>query len=402
MKKWISAAVLLLCILVAASAGVTVLIQRNSQPPEPASQQGVTTSSGSASVRSEETPSEPAGPQVVIDGQPMQTASVLHGDTVMVSAEEFSDRMQADYAFSPDSGTLTLTWNDRTAALTVGADTAVLNGETVSVEAPYVINDTVMIPAAIVAEAFAADATADRDTLYLTPYAGEWEVPSGYAVPTLMYHAVSDDIWGTAELFVRPSEMERQLQYLTEHGYTTITFEDLYRIGEIEKPVLLTFDDGYDDNYENLFPLLKKYNCKATIFIITRSYEKGGDPSATHKMTKQQMKEMSDSGLVSIQSHTRTHSRLGELSADEQEEELRRSRLQLLRCTGKLPFVLCYPEGSYNSDTLTLAPDFYRFGLKMNGGLYRTSDDPFQVNRYYISRNTTLSTFASYVSRAGS
>ena len=402
MKKWISAAVLLLCILVAASAGVTVLIQRNSQPPDPASQQGVTTSSGSASVRSEETPSEPAGPQVVIDGQPMQTASVLHGDTVMVSAEEFSDRMQADYAFSPDSGTLTLTWNNRTAALTVGADTAVLNGETVSVEAPYVIDDTVMIPAAIVAEAFAADATADRDTLYLTPYAGEWEVPSGYAVPTLMYHAVSDDIWGTAELFVRPSEMEKQLQYLTEHGYTTITFEDLYRIGEIEKPVLLTFDDGYDDNYENLFPLLKKYNCKATIFIITRSYEKGGDPTATHKMTKQQMKEMSDSGLVSIQSHTRTHRRLGELSADEQEEELRRSRLQLLRCTGKLPFVLCYPEGSYNSDTLAVAPDFYRFGLKMTGGLYRTSDDPFQVNRYYISRNTTLSTFASYVNRAGS
>ena len=402
MKKWISAAVLLLCILVAASAGVTVLIQRNSQPPEPASQQGVTTSSGSASVRSEETPSEPAGPQVVIDGQPMQTPSVLHGDTVMVSAEEFSDRMQADYAFSPDSGTLTLTWNDRTAALTVGADTAVLNGETVSVEAPYVINDTVMIPAAIVAEAFAADATADRDTLYLTPYAGEWEVPSGYAVPTLMYHAVSDDIWGTAELFVRPSEMERQLQYLTEHGYTTITFEDLYRIDEIEKPVLLTFDDGYDDNYEILFPLLKKYNCKATIFIITRSYEKSGDPTATHKMTKQQMKELSDSGLVSIQSHTRTHRRLGELSAEEQEEELRRSRLQLLRCTGKMPFVLCYPEGSYNSDTLTLVPDFYQFGLKMNGGLYRTSDDPFQVNRYYISRNTTLSTFASYVNRAGS
>ena len=400
MKKWISAAVLLLCILVAVSAGVTVLIRQNEQPSEPAAQQEIRTSSGSAPARSEETPSEPAGPQVVIDGQPMQTVSALRGDTVMVSAEEFTDRMQADYAYSPDSGTLTLTWNDRTAELTVGADMAVLNGETVSVEAPYVIDDTVMIPAAVIAEAFAADATVDRDTLFLTPYAGEWEVLSGYAVPTLMYHAVSDDTWGTAELFVRPSEMERQLQYLTEHGYTTITFEDLYRIDEIEKPVLLTFDDGYDDNYEILFPLLKKYNCKATIFIITRSYEKGGDPSATHKMTKKQMKELSDSGLVSIQSHTRTHRRLGELSADEQEAELRRSRLQLLRCTGKLPFVLCYPEGSYNRDTLALAPDFYRFGLKMTGGLYRTSDNPLLVNRYYISRNTTLSTFASYVSHS--
>lgn len=396
MKKWISAAVLLLCMLIAASAGVTVLIQRNEQPSESASISEI--SSGSAMPVEAEPVAEPAGPQVVIDGQPMQTASALRGETVMVSAEEFSDRMQTDYAFSPDSGTLTLTWNDRTAELTVGEDTAVINGETVSIEPPYLAEDTVMIPAAVLAEAFAADATVDRDTLYLTPYAGAWTVPSGYAVPTLMYHAVSDDIWGTAELFVRPSEMEKQLQYLTEHGYTTITFEDLYRIDEIEKPVLLTFDDGYDDNYENLFPLLKKYNCKATIFMITRSYEKGGDPAATHKMTKKQMKELSDSGLVSIQSHTRTHRRLGELSAVEQEEELQRSRLQLLRCTGKMPFVLCYPEGSYNSDTLALAPDFYRFGLKMTGGLYRTSDDPFLVNRYYISRNTTLSTFASYVS----
>lgn len=400
MKKWISASVLLLCILIAASAGVTVLIQRNEQPSESASIPEI--SSASAMPVEAEPVAEPAGPQVVIDGQPMQTASTLRGETVMVSAEEFSDRMQADYAYSPDSGTLTLTWNDRTAELTVGADTAVLNGETVSVEAPYVIDDTVMIPAVVLAEAFAADATVDRDTLYLTPYAGAWTVPSGYAVPTLMYHAVSDDIWGTAELFVRPSEMEKQLQYLTEHGYTTITFEDLYRIDEIEKPVLLTFDDGYNDNYKNLFPLLKKYNCKATIFMITRSYEKGGDPVATHKMTKKQMKELSDSGLVSIQSHTRTHRRLGELSVEEQEEEFQRSRLQLLRCTGKMPFVLCYPEGSYNSDTLALAPDFYRFGLKMTGGLYRTSDNPLLVNRYYISRNTTLSTFASYVSRAGS
>ena len=133
MKKWISAAVLLLCMLVAASAGVTVLIQRNKPPSEPAAQQEIRASSGSAPAHSEETPSEPAGPQVVIDGQPMQTVSALRGDTVMVSAEEFTDRMQADYAYSPDSGTLTLTWNDRTAELTVGADTAVLNGETVSV-----------------------------------------------------------------------------------------------------------------------------------------------------------------------------------------------------------------------------------------------------------------------------
>ena len=122
-------------------------------------------------------------------------------------------------------------------------------------------------------------------------------VPEGYRVPILMYHAVSDDCWGIRELFVSPQSMEEQLQFLTENGYTTIWFEDLPNIAQYKKPIILTFDDGYDDNYTELFPLLKKYNAKATIFVIADRMD------MEHKMTVEQAKEMSDSGLVSIQSH---------------------------------------------------------------------------------------------------
>ena len=91
---------------------------------------------------------------------------------------------------------------------------------------------------------------------------------AGVRVPVLMYHAVGDDCWGEESLFVKPEELEKQLQYLSENGYETIFFEDLSHIEQYEKPVLLTFDDGYDDNAETLLPLLRKHGMKATIFLI--------------------------------------------------------------------------------------------------------------------------------------
>ena len=87
----------------------------------------------------------------------------------------------------------------------------------------------------------------------------------GKAIPILMYHAVADvPNTGNTNLFVRPSELEAQLKYIADNGYQTITFEDLENIGGFSKPVMLTFDDGYKCNYENLFPLLKKYGQRAT------------------------------------------------------------------------------------------------------------------------------------------
>ncbi len=334
-----------------------------------------------------------AGPTVRIDGRKMKTDSVRLGKTIMISAEEFTDRMQADYEYDVDSKSVTITWNDRTAKLTVDKPKAELNGKETRVKAPIMVDDTVYIPATKVAKALAADARVHKGVLYITPYAGDWDVPEGYSVPVLMYHAVSDNLWGGAELFVSPSSMEEQLAYLKEHGYTTITFEDLYRIDEIEKPVLLTFDDGYDDNYEYLYPLLKKYDSKATIFMIS-----GRIGSAeTHKMTAKQLKELSRSGLVSIQSHTFTHEQLGTLSRRDQEAQIKQAANALLECTGKYPFVLCYPHGSYNEDTLDIEKKYHHFGIKINGGLYHTGDNPLLVNRYYVSRYTDLSTFASYL-----
>ena len=233
---------------------------------------------------------------------------------------------------------------------------------------------------------------AEQSHHYYTTGAADFEVPAGYEVPVLMYHAVSDDMWGIQELFVSPAEMEKQLAYLQENGFTTIHFSDLARIDQIEKPVLLTFDDGYLDNYTELFPLLQQYEAKATIFAITKSIGVND-----HYFTWEQAREMADSGLVEIHSHTVSHPNLDELTAEAQRQELEQSKLDILRNLGRESYVLCYPTGRYNGDTLEIIGDYYNFGLKMNGNAYITDERVYEINRWYVSRWTALGTFADMI-----
>lgn len=182
----------------------------------------------------------------------------------------------------------------------------------------------------------------ENQTMYLSPQIDTTAIPSGRQVPVLMYHAVSDQTWGLEGLFLSPSDMEAQLKYLTENGYDPIFFSDLPHLDQYKKPVILTFDDGYNNNYTDLYPLLQKYNVKATIFVIPASV--GGQ----YSMTVAQIKEMADSGLVSIQSHTQDHKELASLSADQQKQQFAQSQLAIARMTGRIPSVLSYPSGSYD------------------------------------------------------
>ena len=228
-------------------------------------------------------------------------------------------------------------------------------------------------------------------TTYYTPYPLAEEIPQGVRVPTLMYHAVGDDLWGIPSLFVSPAEMEKQLQYLTENGYTPIWFEDLGKADTFKNPVLLTFDDGYANNYTDLFPLLKKYNVKVTVFMIT------GSIGEKNYLTEEQIKEMAASGLVSFQSHTVSHPYLSDLGQDQLQAELLDSKKTLAKLLGKEPFVLCYPTGKYSAPSLEATKKLYQFGLLMSGATYVTGSDPLKITRKYISRSTDLETFQSMI-----
>lgn len=131
-------------------------------------------------------------------------------------------------------------------------------------------------------------------------------------IPILTYHDFQQVYDGkgttvTIDLF------EQQLQQLRDNGYTTVTFDDIQRyvnegIDLPEKPIIITIDDGYTTNYDYAFPLLKQYNMSATIFCVgvtmgATTYKDTGVAMNPH-FTYEQAKEMQDSGLIDIESHT--------------------------------------------------------------------------------------------------
>ncbi len=190
-----------------------------------------------------------------------------------------------------------------------------------------------------------------------------WYLPKRKGFVALMYHHVGvleDPQEEQYPFTVRPDMLERQILFLKAGGYTPVSLAELdaaRKAGKssVQKPVMLTFDDGYEDNYTNLFPLLKKYNVPAVIFLIT---DRVGTPG---HMTWEQIKEMKDSGLAEFGSHTRSHRRLRSLSNEEIVKELRESKQILEEKLGSPVTALCYPFGAGGFDK-RVRPQVFKAG----------------------------------------
>jgi len=208
---------------------------------------------------------------------------------------------------------------------------------------------------------------------------------SGKAVPILEYHAIDDKVWGDGELFVSPAEFEKQMDYLKNNHYTVITFDQLSNAKNIANPVLITFDDGYEDNYSYAYRILKKYNFKATIFLISAAI---GSP---YFLKPVEILEMQD--LVNFQSHTKTHPHLSKLKPEEIESELVQSQQAIKDLTKSKVNVLAYPYGDYNRKVISLTRKYYQYGVYSLGGLYHAGDSPYAIKRVYITSKTDISSF---------
>ena len=138
-------------------------------------------------------------------------------------------------------------------------------------------------------------------------------------VPIITYHRFGPK---PSTMTVTPSAFEAQMRYLAQNGYTVVPMARLAeflegRIALPRKSVVITIDDGYRSTYEVAWPVLKKYGFPATVFLYTDFV------GASDALTWAQMKEMSASGLVDIQPHSKTHSNLTMKLADENDARYR-------------------------------------------------------------------------------
>ena len=208
---------------------------------------------------------------------------------------------------------------------------------------------------------------------------------SAYRLPILMYHSISQPSDAKDKLTVSPKAFARQMEYLRDKGYNVITLKEAVSyIGERKRPpkktVAITIDDGYENNYVSAYPVLKRYGMPATIFVITGRI---GDEGF---MTWDEIRELSNSGIIDIESHTKFHKWLTGLDDETLKVELEDSKRILESRLGKeVPFV-CYPMGGYDERVASAAR---AAGYKAAFGTKRrrisARGDPYAVSRVRIS-----------------
>lgn len=179
-------------------------------------------------------------------------------------------------------------------------------------------------------------------------------------VPILLYHnfvnTVPDNDPDNFNYINTPQSFEENIKVLLENGYTIISMQELYdaynlKIELPSKPILITFDDGYYSNYEYIYLILKKYNVKASIFIVTDKV--GKEIDGIKYLGWNECLEMQNSGLVEIFSHSKRHLFYDKFSTRVIHDDVIESYKVIENNLGKKKIkVFAYPYGAYTKETV--------------------------------------------------
>jgi len=216
-------------------------------------------------------------------------------------------------------------------------------------------------------------------------------------VPILVYHSIEEfHGHGSKELYVSPDNFEKQMNFLKENGYTLLTFERWKDIRNVNKPIFITFDDGYKNNL-NAFTLFKKltterFKPSGTIFVISDFI------GQSNRLSKTDLKLLADSGFISIQSHTATHPDLTKIV--NYNDELKGSKVKIEQMTGKPVIALSYPYGNFNDQVVLVTKRVYMYGITTTPGPYikkGIKNELYLLPRTYVKNSTTLEEFKKIV-----
>ncbi|MCM8800954.1 MAG: polysaccharide deacetylase family protein [Candidatus Omnitrophica bacterium] len=211
-----------------------------------------------------------------------------------------------------------------------------------------------------------------------------------YVVPILMYHSITEQVQPGNRLQVSKDAFTRQMQFLKKHNYRVIPLEELGDLIKAKKKipyktVVITFDDGYKDNYLYAFPILKKYNLYATIFLIVDEI----DRPQQDRLSWEEIRQMQDSGIITFGSHSLDHPFLTELSSlDELRRQIFDSKRILEERLGRHINAFAYPSGRFNEIIKNLVKEAgYKLAVATNPGKGFSNNDIFALKRIRISEN---------------
>lgn len=212
--------------------------------------------------------------------------------------------------------------------------------------------------------------------------------PEALRIPIFIYHNVRPDYFGETRsqkaFSITPALFETQLTYLHDNGYTTITMDQLaidLREGTTSslKPVVLSFDDGWKDQYTYAFPLLKKYHDVATFYIYTKPIS-----SYPAFLTWEQIKEMNVAGME-IGSHTLTHPYLSKLTPGQMKTEIFESKTILEQHLGHPILHFASPYGYTSPQLVALLQEAgYQTGRTTYKGAYHSQVDTMRLTGFLV------------------
>ncbi|MDA8223357.1 polysaccharide deacetylase family protein [Desulfosporosinus sp.] len=210
-------------------------------------------------------------------------------------------------------------------------------------------------------------------------------------VPVLYYHSVMLEEGN--EVRMPPDQFEAQMAYLQEKGYESVTLDQLYHAfykGGVlpQKPIVITFDDGYEDNYATAFPIVKKYGFTAAVFMVS-SYI-GGEGF----MSWPQLRELLANGWE-IEGHTVNHPYLSQVDKTIVLNELMNSKETLEKGLGKAVGFFAYPYGDLNADVAQAVKQTgYLMAFTTDRGWADLNLDEWHLQRVYCFANMGLNEFA--------
>ncbi len=212
---------------------------------------------------------------------------------------------------------------------------------------------------------------------------------SSHPIVVLTYHSVDDS---RSVISVSPAMFEQQLRFLKGHGYESLALRDALLVLKssediLEKRLVITFDDGYQNNLSHALPLLKKYGFTATIFITTSRCGKMNDwpnqhssiPSLT-MLSWDEILELDHSG-IDIGAHTQNHPHLTEVSQEVAEEEIYGSQKILEDKLGRAIPHFAYPYGNFDDRIRAIVQKTFQGAISTIPGRPSHTSDPFALER---------------------